>query len=77
MKDVDVGIFTRASVTIGDDGLWQQVRLTGKKKVAFDIVTEKDTFFDAKNVIRRNPGKLPIINIPSTFDPSVEAGPLR
>ena len=37
-------------------------------------MTEKDTFFGAKNAIRRNLGKLPIIDMSSTFDPSIEAG---
>ena len=77
MKDVNIRVVTHASVTTGEDGPWQQVRLTGKKKVAFDIATEKDTFFEAKHAIGRNPGKLPIINMSSTFDPSVEARPLR
>ena len=75
MKDVDVGIITHA--TIGDDGPWLQVWLIGKKKVAFDIVIEKDTFFDTKDVIGRNSGKLPIIDMPSAFDPFAETGPLR
>ena len=51
MKDVDVGIVTRVGATTRDDGPRLQVRLAGKKKVAFDIAIEKDTFFDAKNVI--------------------------
>ena len=51
MKDVDVGIITRVGATTRDDGLQLQVQLVGKKKVAFDIATEKDTFFDAKNAI--------------------------
>ena len=46
-----------------------------KEKGEFDIVTEKDTFFGEKNAIGRNPGKLPIIEMPYAFDPSVEAGP--
>ena len=75
MKDVDVGIVTHAAVTTGDDGPWKQVWLAGKKKVAFDVVTEKDTFFEAKQAIKRNPSKLPIIDMPSTFDPSMEVGP--
>ena len=75
MKDVDVGIVTRAGVTTGDDGPRLQVWLAGKNKVAFDITTDKDTFFDAKNEIRRNLGKLPIIDMPSAFNPSVEVGP--
>ena len=77
MKDVDVGIVTRAGATTGYNGPRQQVRLTGKKNVAFDIAIEKDTFFEAKHAIGRNPGKLPIIDMPSAFDPFVEAGPSR
>ena len=73
MKDVDVGIVTRAGATTRDDGPRQQVWLTGKKKVAFDIMTKKDTFFGAKHAIGRNMGKLLIIDMPFAFDPSVEA----
>ena len=43
--------------------------------MAFDIATEKDTLFGAKNAIKINTGKLPIIDMPFAFDPSVEAGP--
>ena len=43
MKDVDMGIVSHASATNGDDGPWLQVCLTGKKKVAFDIVTENSS----------------------------------
>ena len=38
-------------------------------------MTEKDTFFEAKHAIGINPGKLPIVEMLSTIDPSVEAGP--
>ena len=75
MKDVDVGIVTRDGVTTGDDGPWLQVLLAGKKQVTFDIAPEKDTFFDAKNKIGRNPGKLPIVDMPFAFYPSIEGGP--
>ena len=77
MKDVDVGVVTRSSATTGEEGPWQQVRLVGKKKVAFDIATEKDTFFEAKQAIERNTGQLPIVEMSFAFDPSVEAGPSR
>ena len=77
MKDVDVGIVTGASATTGDDGLWKQVWLAGNKKVAFDIATDKDTFFGSKNAYGRNSSKLPIIDMPFSFDPFVEAGPSR
>ena len=77
MKDVDVRIVTCAGMTTGDDGPWQPIRIAGKKKVAFDITTEKGTLFEAKQVIGRNPGKMPIIDMPFSFDPSIEARPLR
>ena len=77
MKDVNVGIVTRVGATTRDNGPWLQVHLTGKKRVTFDITTKKDTFFDTKNAIRRNLGKLPIVDMPFAFDPSVEAGPSR
>ena len=77
MKDVDVGIVTHTDATTRDNGPHQKVHLTGKNKVAFDIATEKDTLFGEKNAIGRNPGKLPIIDMPSTFDPSIEEGPSR
>ena len=77
MRDVNVGIITRACATTGDDGPRVQVRLIDKKKVTFDIVTEKYTFFDARNEIGRNLGKLPIVDMPFAFDPSIEAGPSR
>ena len=73
MEDVNVVIVTHVGATIRDDGPRQQVWLTGKKKVAFDIMTKKDTFFGAKHAIGRNTGKLPIIDMPFAFDPSVEA----
>ena len=75
MKDADVGIVTRTGATTRDDGPWLQVQLVGKKKVAFYIATEKDTFFDVKNEIKRNPGKLPIVDMPFVFDPSAKVGP--
>ena len=36
---------------------------------------EKDTFFDVKNEIGINRGKLPIVDMPFSFNPSVEGGP--
>ena len=38
---------------------------------------EKYTFFGAKNAIGRNPGKLPIVDMPFAFDPFVETRPSR
>ena len=74
MKDVNIGFVTHAGATTGEDVPCQQVQFTGKKKVAFDITMEKDTFFKAKHEIERNLGKLPIIDMPSIFHPSVEVG---
>ena len=71
MKDVDVRIVTHAGMTTSDDGSRQTVRLAGKKNVAFDIATEKDTSFKMKQAIERNPGKLSIIDMLSSFDPSI------
>ena len=38
-------------------------------------MTEKDTIFGPKNAIDINLGKLPIVDMPFPFDPSVETGP--
>ena len=51
-QDVDVSIVTRGGATMRDDGPQPQVRLAGKKKVAFDIATKKETFFETQDVIR-------------------------
>ena len=72
---VDVVVVTCAGATTGEDGPCQQVQFAGKKKVAFDIATEKDTFFEAKHAIMINFGKSLVVEMPSAFDPSVEAGP--
>ena len=70
-----MGVVTRVGATTGENGPRQQVRFAGKKKVAFDIATEKDTFFEAKQAIERNTGQLPIVEMSFAFDPSVEVGP--
>ena len=51
MKDANVGVVTHTGATTRKYGLQQKVRLTGKEKLAFDIVIEKDTLFDARNEI--------------------------
>ena len=61
----------------GEDGLRPKVRLDGKKKAQFDIATERDAFFEAREVLGRNIGKTPVLGMPSAFDSSLEAGPLR
>ena len=77
MKVVDFGVVNCIGVITKEDGPRQQVRFTRNKKVACYIVMEKDTFFEAKHAIERNPCKLPIIEMSSSFDPSVEVGPSR
>ena len=72
---VDVVVVIRAGVTTKEDGPCPQVQITGKKNTAFDIVIEKETFFQAKHEIRRNPGKFLFVEMSSTFDPFVDAGP--
>ena len=77
IQAVNVVVVTCASATIGEDGPCQQVRFAMNKKASFDIETKKEMFFQAKHAIGRNPGKFPIVEMPSSFDPSIEAGPLR
>ena len=43
--------------------------------MSFDIATEKDTFFEARDLIERNHGKSPRYEMPSGFDSSLEVGP--
>ena len=61
----------------GEEVPWPQVQLDGKKKVPFDIDAKWDTFFKSRDVIRRNPIKSPIFEMPSAFDSSLEAKPSR
>ena len=53
------------------------MRLSIKNKSHFDIVTERDTFFEAYEALGRNPGKTPIFGMPSDFDSSLEVGASR
>ena len=39
-------------------------------------MTGRDTFFEAREVLGRNPGKTPIFGMPSAFDSSLKAGTL-
>ena len=54
-----------------------QVRLSGKKKIAFDIATKKETVFGARDAIERNLGKSPVYEMPFDFNSSLEARPSR
>ena len=76
-QDVDVAIFTHRGAMMGDDGTQSQVQLDGKKKVAFDIVIEKEIFFKTRDMIGRNIGKSHVYEILSSFDLSLEKGPSR
>ena len=74
-QDVDIVVITHARAMTGEDGPRQQVRFARKKKVAFDIAIEKDTFFEDKHTIGRNLSNSPVIEMPSAFDPSVQVVP--
>ena len=50
-------------------------RMASKKKAQFDIMTKRDTFFEARQALGRNLGKTPIFGMPSAFDSSLEVGP--
>ena len=48
-----------------------------KNKVQFDVDVERDTFFEAHDVIRRDQVKFHVYEIPSIFYSTLVAGPLR
>ena len=73
---VDVYVVACVGTTTREDGPHPQVQITGKKKTAFDIAIEKEMFFQAKHAVRKNLGKFLVVEMPSSFDPSIEAGPL-
>ena len=75
MQDVDVIALTRRGVTTGEDILIPQVYLAGKKKLQLDVNMEKDTFFEARDHMRRKSGKLPVYEMPTAFYSTLEAGP--
>ena len=52
-----------------------QVWFSRNNKEQFDIDAEKDTFFEACDAIGRHLGKLPIYDMPTTLDSTLEAGP--
>ena len=76
-QDVDFIGITHRGATTREDSLIPQAWLSGKKKVQFDFNTEKDTFFEAWDEMRRNSGKLPIYEMPTSFDSTLEEGPLQ
>ena len=50
-QDVEITIVTHGGTTMGDEGPLPQVQLARKNKVMFDIVTEKETFFEMRDAI--------------------------
>ena len=75
IQAINIIVVIRVSATNGEDGPRQQVGFVGNKREAFDIMTEKETFFQAKHAIKRNPGKFPVVEMSSAFDPFVDARP--
>ena len=54
------------------------ISLTGwQEESTVPYATERDTFSEAHEVLRRNPGKTPIFGMPSSFESSLEVGPLQ
>ena len=74
---MDVLVITHGGLMVGDDGLIPQVQLDGKKKVQFNVDTKRDTFFEARDAIRRYSGKLFVYEMPHAFDSTLVAGPLQ
>ena len=60
---------------IGKDGMHPQIQLAGKNKVYFDIDAERDTFFEERYVIGRNPDKLHFYEMTTAFDSNSVVGP--
>ena len=63
-----IGVITQGGAKMGDDDTLPQIRLVAQKKVQFDVDTEKEMFFDARDVIKRDTGKLNIHEMPSACD---------
>ena len=59
-QPIVVGVITRGGATTGDDGPIPQIRLAAHKKVQFDVDADKDTLFDARDIMERDTGKFPI-----------------
>ena len=53
------------------------VRPAGQKKVQFDVNAEKETFFDTRDMLNRNTGKLPVYEIPPVFNSTKLSGSSR
>ena len=60
---------------VGDDILFPQIQLDGKKKVQFDVNDERAKFFESSDVIRRYTAKFHVYEIPTAFDSNSVVGP--
>ena len=58
-----------------DDGMIPQVQLEVQKNVQFDVDIENDTFFEARNTIRRDPSKFLVYEMSPIFYSTLVAGP--
>ena len=76
-QDVDVVVVTLGRATTGEDSPFPQVRFAEKKKVQFDVNTDKDTFFEAHDEMRINSGKLLVYEMETAFDSNMIERPSR
>ena len=77
MQDANVTVITHGGAMKGEDIPFPQIQLDGKKKLQFDVDAERDTFFEARYAIRRDPGKLFVYEMLNAFDSTLVAGPSR
>ena len=75
--DVDVVIVSCTGATTGEDGTRPHIQMARQKKALFDIATEKETFFGARDAIRQNLGKSHVYEMPPTFDYTLKERPSR
>ena len=75
MQDADVVVITCGGTSTGEDRSFTQIQLAGKKKVQLNFDHEKETLVEMHDVIRRDMGKLPIYEIPTSFDSTSIVGP--
>ena len=67
-EDVGIAIVTCRGAMTREDEPHPQVRLSRKKKIAFDIATEKEIVFGARDAIEINLGKSPVYEMPFAFN---------
>ena len=54
MQPIYVSFITRGGVTIRDDGPILQIQLVAQKKVQFNVDIKEETFFDMRDIIKRD-----------------------